>query len=368
MGAEIFKTYLLKSLTFTAKSKDLHKTHTDTAVVILSYNGRQLHKQYLPLIVSESIGRYDVILIDNASTDGTGQYVRENFPDIHLISLPENLGFTGGYMAGIQQIDSKYIVLLSADFEVTPSWFEPLHSLMENDTNIAACQPKVRYIKEREKFEYAGAAGGFIDTLGYPFCRGRIFFTLEEDQGQYDSTMECFWASGGCFFTRTALFKEFGGFDLNFFAHMEEIDLCWRYKNAGYKIMACGDSTVFHLGGSVISYGSPQKIYRNYRNGLIMMMKNMTRTELIFKLPLRIALDIIAAYKALFTGNAKEFGAIAKAHLHVFIGFGKWLNSRSDASKHIKHRNTKGIYKRSIVWDYFAFGCKTFDRLPEKFQ
>lgn len=346
----------------------MHKTGTDTAVVILSYNGLELHKQYLPLILSESSGKYDVVLIDNASTDCTGQYISENYPQVHLITLPVNLGFTGGYMEGIRQIESKYLVLLSADFEVTPGWFEPLHDLMEKDVEVAACQPKIRYIKEREKFEYAGAAGGFIDTLGYPFCRGRIFFTLEEDLGQYNSSMECFWASGGCFFTRTALFKQFGGFDLNFFAHMEEIDLCWRYKNAGFKIMACGDSTVFHLGGSVISYGSPQKIYRNYRNGLIMMMKNMKNSELFFKFPIRLALDIVAAYKALFSGNPKEFAAIAKAHLHVFLQIRKWLKSRGEAKKLVTIRNQKGIYKRSIVWDYFALGHKTFDSLPNTFR
>lgn len=318
--------------------------------------------------MSESAGKYDVVLIDNASTDGTGQFVNDNYPQVHLISLPVNLGFTGGYMAGIQHIEAKYIVLLSADFEVTPGWFEPLHKLMESDEKIAACQPKIRFLKEREKFEYAGAAGGFIDTLGYPFCRGRIFFTLEEDKGQYNSTLECFWASGGCFFTRTALFRQFGGFDLDFFAHMEEIDLCWRYKNAGYKIMTCGDSTVFHLGGSVISYGSPQKIYRNYRNGLIMMIKNMKSPELFIKLPIRLALDIVAAYKALFSGNLKEFGAIAKAHMHVFLHLGKWIRSRNSAKKLVTNRNQKGIYNRSIVWDYFALGGKTFDQLPEKFQ
>lgn len=339
---------------------------TDTAVVILSYNGKKYHRDFLPLIVKEGEGKYDTVLIDNASTDDTADFVRTNFPSVHLLQLPVNLGFTGGYMAGLKQIQAKYIVLLSADFEVTETWFEPLHRVMESDDTIAACQPKIRYQKDRKMFEYAGAAGGFLDTFGYPFCRGRIFFTMEEDLGQYNDTVECFWASGGCFFTRSELFHRLNGFDPDFFAHMEEIDLCWRYKNAGYKIMACGDSTVFHVGGSVISYGSPEKTYRNYRNGLIMMAKNVTWFEAFWKVPVRMHLDAVAAWRAIFTGNFKEYFAIARAHIHFILGTFRWLKKRRQAQKMISKRNAVGIYPQSMVWNYFIRKKTRFSEL-EKF-
>ncbi len=337
---------------------------TDTAVVILSYNGKSYHRDFLPLILEEGKNRYDTVLIDNASTDDTADFITAQFPEVHLIKLPVNLGFTGGYMEGLKQIDAKYVVLLSADFEVTKNWFAPLHALMESDPMIAACQPKIRYQKQKELFEYAGAAGGFIDSLGYPFCRGRIFFTLEEDAGQYNTTTECFWASGGCFVTRKDVFDQIEGFDPSFFAHMEEIDLCWRMKNAGYKIMACGESTVYHVGGSVITYGSPQKIFRNYRNGLIMMIKNMPAKQLLFAFPIRYMLDIVAAYKALFSGNPSEFFAIAKAHLSFLAGLPQWLKKRKTCMKAtVLSPNRKGIYQGSIVKDYFLGGKKQFSQL-----
>jgi len=341
---------------------------TDTAVVILSYNGKPYHEQFLPLIAKEGEGKYDTIVIDNASQDDTAEYVKNNYPTVKLLQLPVNLGFTGGYMEGLKHIRSKYIVLLSADFEVTEGWFQPLHKLMESDDKIAACQPKIRYQKQRELFEYAGAAGGFIDTMGYPFCRGRIFFTLEEDLGQYDDTVECFWASGGCFFTRSELFHRFGGFDPDFFAHMEEIDLCWRYKNAGYKIMACGESTVFHVGGSVITYGSPEKAYRNYRNNLIMMTKNLPFWTMLWKVSARMWLDAIAAWRAILSFKFNEYFPIAKAHIHFFNGCfsGKWFRKRTQANQHTcKDVNTVGIYQRSMVWDYFIKGKKKFSELDK---
>lgn len=342
------------------------RCQTDTAVVILSYNGKKYHSDFLPQILREGAGKYDTVLIDNASTDGTGDFIESTFPGVHLLRLPVNLGFTGGYMAGLKQVQAKYIVLLSADFEVSEGWFEPLHRLMESDESIAACQPKIRYQKDRKMFEYAGAGGGFIDTLGYPFCRGRMFFTMEEDLGQYNDTVECFWASGGCFFTRADLFHRFRGFDPDFFAHMEEIDLCWRYKNAGYRIMACGESEVFHVGGSVISYGSPEKIYRNYRNCLIMMVKNLDAGEVWWKVPLRVHLDAVAAWRAILTGNFKEYFAIAKSHIHFFLGIPVWLRKRREARPAVTVRNRTGIYPHSVVWKYFIGKIHTFSGL-EKF-
>ena len=199
----------------------------DTAVVVLSYNGQDLHKLFFPLLVAESEGCYDVVLVDNASTDDTAAYVAKHFPQVAIVSISVNKGFANGYYLGLQQIKAQYYVLLCADFEITPRWFQPLHILMQEHVDIAACQPKIKYYKEKNKFEYAGAGGGFIDKWGYLFCRGRIFFTLEEDKGQYDDTIEVFWASGGCMFVRSHVYHQLGGLDSDLYAHMEEVDLCW---------------------------------------------------------------------------------------------------------------------------------------------
>jgi GT2 family glycosyltransferase len=343
--------------------KDIIKTLTDTAVVILSYNGSKLHADFLPLIVSESYGKYDVIVVDNASTDDTYQYVSENFPDVQLLRIPVNRGFTNGYIEGLSRIEAKYYVLLSADFEVTHGWFEPLYNLIVSDDKIAAVQPKIRYQKDKKMFEYAGASGAYLDALGYPFCRGRIFFDIEEDLGQYDDICEVFWASGGCCMVRAELYHTYGGLDDDFFAHMEEIDLCWRLKNNGYKIMVCPQSTVYHVGGSVISYGSPQKVFRNYRNGLILLVKNLPLSELLWKLPLRWNLDVIAAYRALFCGKSGEFFAIMKAHLSFLFGIVHWFSKRKESRAGIHSPNLKGIYPGSIVWQYFFKKRKKFTSL-----
>jgi len=341
----------------------MYTTRTDTAVVVLSYNGRNYHEAFFPLLIAESKGRYDVVLIDNASTDDTRSFVQQQFPEVHVIHLPQNKGFTGGYAAGIEQIRSKYLVLLSADFEVSPGWFDPLHSFMEQRPDVAVVQPKILYQREKHMFEYAGAAGGFMDGLGYPFCRGRIFFTLEEDKQQYQQPIECFWASGGCFFIRAELFREFNGLEPDFFAHMEEIDLCWRLKNAGHKVYCIPQSQVYHVGGSVISYGSPQKVYLNFRNGLFMLIKNYGTGELLWKLPVRLLLDVVAAWKGLLSGNTGEFMAIARAHLHFIKGLPLFLKKRRSAKAQRSTPNRTGIYKRSIVWDYFIRRRRTFDQL-----
>jgi GT2 family glycosyltransferase len=343
--------------------KEKIKTVTDTAVVILSYNGSKLHADFLPLIVSESVGKYDVILVDNASTDNTFQFVTENFPDIKLLQIPVNRGFTNGYIESLSQIEATYYILLSADFEVTTGWFNPLHKLIESDHTIAAVQPKIRYQKDKKMFEYAGASGAYLDIFGYPFCRGRIFFDIEEDRGQYDDIKEVFWASGGCFMVKSDLYHRFGGLDDDFFAHMEEIDLCWRFKNNGYKIMICPESIVYHVGGSVISYGSPQKVFRNYRNGLILLVKNLPLSELLWKLPIRWNLDVIAAYRALLCGKSAEFFAIMKAHISFLFGIKKWFRKREKSRANIKNPNLKGIYPGSIVWQYFVNKKKYFSSL-----
>ena len=337
--------------------------HKDTAVVILSYNGTKWHELFLPKIVEQAASGYEVILVDNASTDDTLQYVQQNCPSVKTLQIAVNHGFANGYYEALKQIKAKYYVLLSADFEVTDHWFPPLHQAMERDEMLAACQPKIRYWRDRECFEYAGAGGGFMDKYGYMFCRGRIFFDIEKDHGQYEDNIEVFWASGGCIMMRSELYHKLGGLDNDLYAHMEEIDLCWRLKNAGYKIGYIAKSLVYHVGGSVISYGSPQKLYYNFRNNLILLLKNEKSSRLVWLFPLRFVLDGLAGLRLLFTGNLKHTFIIVKAHFHVYRDFGKWMKRRGENKKMMSRRNEEGIYPRSIVWDYFLLKKKKFTDL-----
>lgn len=323
----------------------------------------------MPLIVAQANAGYEVVVADNASTDDTAAWIQENFPTVHLLRIPVNKGFTGGYVHALDRIRAKYYVLLSSDFEVTEGWFSPLHDAMETIPKLAACQPKIRYWAERDSFEYAGAAGGFIDKWGYLFCRGRIFDTLEKDQGQYDDNVEVFWAGGGCLFVRAEVYHAVGGLDIDLYAHMEEVDLCWRIKNAGYRIGYIGNSTVFHVGGSVISYGSPQKLFYNYRNNLVLLLKNERMSRLLWLLPWRIVLDGISALPLMAQGKWNLVGTILKAHFSFYRHFGMWLKHRKAAQEIVQHPNGASRYSRSIVWDYFAKGKKKFTELgwrPER--
>lgn len=335
----------------------------DTAVVILSYNGKKWHDLFLPLIIAEASSGYEVIVVDNASTDDTLAHVQAHYPEVKTLHIAVNKGFANGYFEALQQISAEYYVLLSADFEVTPRWFPPLIEAMRRYQGLAACQPKIRYWRERAFFEYAGAGGGFMDHLGYLFCRGRIFNDLEKDGGQYDDDIETFWASGGCLMVRSDLYHHVGGFDPDLYAHMEEVDLCWRLKNAGYRIGYIGSSTVYHVGGSVISYGSPQKLFYNFRNNLILLLKNESAARLVWLLPLRLVLDGVAGLQMLAGGRWQETITIIKAHISFYGSFGLWLRKRKAAQKTITHRNKSGIYPKSIVWQYFALRKKTFPML-----
>lgn len=342
-------------------------TRQDTAVVILSYNSRKWHELFLPKIVEQAKDGYDVIVVDHASPDDTAQYVRHHFPYVQLIELKENHGFAWGYAEALKQIQSKYYILLSSDFEVTDNWFPPIHKAMEANASLAACQPKIRYYKDKEYFEYAGAAGGFMDKWGYLFCRGRIFSTLEKDEGQYNNnTNDLFWASGGCFVVRADVYHKLGGLDPDLFAHMEEIDVCWRMKNAGYDIGYVADSTVFHVGGSVITYGSPQKTYYNFRNSMVLLLKNESGARLIWLLPLRLVLDGIAAMQFLAGGKINNILAIVKAHWNFFFNFGKWYKKRRIHKELVTVRSKAGIYKKSIIIQYFLKGKKKFSDLDTK--
>ena len=335
----------------------------DTAVVVLSYNGKKWHELFLPLIVAEAASGYEVIVVDNASTDDTLQYVKDNFPTVRTLQIGTNYGFASGYADALKLIQAKYYILLSSDFEVTEGWYPPLYNAMQRYQGLAACQPKIRYWRDREYFEYAGAAGGFKDKWGYLFCRGRLFHTIEKDHGQYNDDIEIFWASGGCLMVRADLYHKVGGLDDEFYAHMEEVDLCWRLKNAGYKIGYVAGSTVYHVGGSVISYGSPQKLFYNFRNNLILLLKNERSSTLLWLFPLRFILDGLAGLQMLLQGKFKETYTIVKAHFSFYSRAGMWMKRRKACKKLVSHRDEGGIYKKSIVWQYFALRNKTFDKL-----
>lgn len=332
---------------------------------MLSYNSKKLLKQFLPKIINtipkaENVQLY---VVDNASVDQTWEYLDEYFPEVNKIRLDVNKGFTNGYVASLSKIKADYYVLISSDIEVEGNWLLAPIEIMENDRSVAAVQPKIKSYHNRELFEYAGAAGGFIDYLGLPFCRGRLINHLEEDLGQYDSEIEIFWASGACMFLRADLYHQAGGLDNSFFAHMEEIDLCWRLKNMGYKIKYCPSSTVYHMGGFIISYGSPLKVFRNHRNNLIMLIKNMPAQQLLWKLPLRIVLDWLIFFKMLLEGQLKASVGIPKAHWQLIIYAPQWVESRATVQKLVSEPNTTGMYKFSIIWKVLIKGVKKFSNL-----
>lgn len=331
------------------------------AIVILNWNGRRYLEQFLPSVLASTYKDYTLIIADNASTDDSVIFLQKNYPSVGIIQLTQNFGFAKGYNEALKQVDAEYYVLLNSDVEVEPGWIEPIMQLMESDRTIAACQPKILMHTDKSRFEYAGAAGGWIDSFGYPFARGRVFDYCEKDEGQYDNTQSVFWASGAAMFVRSALYQQLGGLDNYFFAHQEEIDLCWRLQLAGYKIMACPASVVYHVGGGTMPKGNERKIFLNFRNNLIMLSKNLPLSAALWKIPFRILLDIISAYKSLFSGNVIYFKAVAKAH----AGFIKWRLFYRNKSNYSGNRKAKltGWYAHSIIWDHFIKGKKTFKEI-----
>ncbi|MEI6407763.1 MAG: glycosyltransferase family 2 protein [Bacteroidota bacterium] len=333
-----------------------------TAVVILNWNGKHLLEQFLPKVIACSPNA-EIVVADNASTDHSVSFVRNAFPSVTIIENSSNNGYAGGYNEALSQVDADYYVLLNSDIEVTPQWIEPVINCFERDQLIAAIQPKIRAFKHRDQFEYAGAAGGYLDRLGFPFCRGRIFEECEIDQGQYDDAREVFWASGACMFVRASIFHECEGFDELFFAHMEEIDLCWRMKNRGYKIMVEPSSVVFHIGGGTLSKSNWRKTYLNFRNNLELIYKNIEDKYLFRSLFMRMTLDGIAAFKFLFTNGFSHFYAIIRAHLHFYRKLPSISQKRRKLKALERNRNSTGVYMGSIVADYFIKGKKTFTDL-----
>ncbi len=331
------------------------------AVVILNWNGQKYLEQFLPFVLSSTYPELEVIVADNASSDESVAFLRKQFSGVRIIENKENFGFAGGYNAALAQVEADYFVLLNSDVEVTPGWLEPVIAQMESDPAVAAAQPKLKDWNDRQLFEYAGAAGGFIDSFGYPFCRGRIFDTVETDQNQYNDISEIFWASGAALFIRSRAWKEIEGFDEHFFAHMEEIDLCWRLKLRGYKVIYCPDSTVYHIGGGTLQTESPYKTYLNYRNNLAMLLKNLPSEKKAFIIFVRFWLDFISLLKFLFEGKLSQVRAINKAHVAFFKDFSRHYKK---AVKDDSMFNSSGKYRGSIVWQYFGKKVRRFSELP----
>ncbi|MEJ8802691.1 glycosyltransferase family 2 protein [Pontibacter sp. H249] len=339
---------------------DYNPAHT--AVVILNWNGLRYLQEFLPSVVAHS-GNCEIIVADNASTDGSVAFVQEQFPQVRIILLDQNYGFCEGYNKALQQVEAKYYVLLNSDVHVPERWIEPVLELMESDENIAVCQPKILSQQHPGFFEYAGAGGGMIDTLGYPFCRGRIFEHLEEDKGQYNDVQEIFWATGACMFVRANVYHGLGGLEPAFFAHMEEIDFCWRARNTGYKVMYNGFSKVYHVGGGTLHKSNPRKTFLNFRNGFALLYKNLPSKELIPTLALRILLDWIAAFRMILAGQTKDAKAVLDAHADLLRNSSYWGRQRK---KHYHKGNfpkLAGVYKGSIVWEYFVRQKRTVKEL-----
>ena len=331
------------------------------AIVILNYSGRKHLETFLPSVMASTYPDAKVIVADNASTDDSVEFLRSNYPEVRVIQLDRNYGFAGGYNQALPQVKSDYYVLLNSDVEVTPGWIEPIIELMERDPSIGACQPKIKMYADKRVFEYAGAAGGWMDYLGYPFARGRVFDTCEVDEGQYDQTEPIFWAGGCALFIRAELYHHLGGLDGYFFAHQEEIDLCWRLQLAGYTVYNCADSVVYHLGGGTLPKGNERKVFLNFRNNLIMMAKNLPVGQSLWKIPYRFLLDTISAWKSLLAGEGVYFLAVLEAH----FGFIKWLLFKRKQSVFPVKRSGKlhGWYTGSVVWQYFVSGKKTFSEI-----
>lgn len=324
------------------------------AVVILNWNGVKLLEQFLPFVVKYS-PEAEIYVADNASTDDSISFVKANFPKVIIIKNDANFGFAKGYNKALKLVDAEIFALVNSDVEVTENWLKPILETFKKEPETAIIQPKILDFKRKEYFEYAGATGGFIDKYGYPYCRGRIFETLEKDNSQYDDNCKIFWASGACFFIRSSAFKELNGFDDDFFAHQEEIDLCWRAFNKGYKAKYISQSVIYHVGGATLQQGNPQKTKLNFRNSLFMLLKNLPKNQLFPVIFIRLILDAIAGIQFLFQGKFKHFLAIIKAHFEFYSLFLSNYKKRAD------FQSEKYYTIKSIVYLYFIKKIKVFN-------
>lgn len=343
-------------------------TKPKVAVVILNWNGLKYLSQFLPGVVASAYPNLEIIVGDNASSDGSVKFLQDSFPTVKVIENDQNYGFTGGYNRVLKQVEADYFILLNSDIEVGPAWIEPVIALMESDEMIAAAAPKIKSFARQNHFEHAGAAGGYIDKFGYPFCRGRIFYEVEEDKGQYDRSGEVFWASGAALFIKKKYWDLSGGFDEQFFAHMEEIDLCWRLKNMGYKIMYCAESEVYHVGGGTLDKENPFKTYLNFRNNLLLLKKNLPFYKSAPIIGLRMWMDMLALARFLNEGKRKDAWAVSRAHQN----FVRKMFSRNKA-RTVKSAgevpalpNLSGMFKGSIVTAFFMQKKTHFKELDQR--
>ncbi|HET6721842.1 MAG TPA: glycosyltransferase family 2 protein [Chitinophagaceae bacterium] len=331
------------------------------AIVILNWNGRNYLEKFLPSVLATAYENIEFIVSDNGSTDDSVSFLQNNFPQVTLIRLDKNYGFAKGYNLALEKIQADYYAIINSDIEVGPGWLSPIINLLEQDKLNAACQPKLLSYNNKNLFEDAGGAGGWLDSFGYPFARGRIFDICEEDKGQYDTTERVFWVTGAAMVIRSEVFHEMNGFDNYFFAHQEEIDLCWRMQLAGYKLFACPSSVVYHVGGGTLPRGNSLKTYLNFRNNQVLLYKNLPWSEKWWKIPFRISLDTISAWKGLLSGDGGYFLAILRAH----FSFWKWVLLKQDQSVFPVKKTGKlyGIYRGNVVWEHFAKGKKYFSQL-----
>jgi riboflavin kinase/FMN adenylyltransferase len=370
-GIEALKQQLHKdrqaSLSFFDHSI-LKKNKAKATIAILNFNTVSYLQEFLPSVSHSSTDDTDVVVIDNASSDESIKYINEWHPEIQVIPLSKNYGFAGGYNKGLAGIDTPYIVLLNSDVQVSENWLDPLVSYLEQNSDVAAVMPKIRSYADQDSFEYAGASGGFLDYLAYPFCRGRIFDSVEEDNGQYDDEEDIFWASGAACVVRTEIFRALGGFDVDYFAHQEEIDLCWRILRSSYRIKIIPSSIVYHVGGGSLDYSSSLKVYLNFRNNLYTLFKNDKAINLVWKLPLRCILDVAASFKYLLSGNVKASWAVIRAGFSFIAAIPKLIQKRKHNSKLIDKiklsQNPKSqFFNKSIVLQYYLYKNRLFSKI-----
>jgi GT2 family glycosyltransferase len=335
-----------------------------TAIVILNWNGIDYLKMFLGTVVKHSLNEETVVYVaDNGSTDGSIEWITDNIKEVKLIILDKNYGFAGGYNKALTEPDADYFVLMNSDIEVTEGWLNPLVSFMDNNSDVASCQPKIKSYSNRDQFEYAGAAGSFIDKYGYPFCRGRIFDKIEKDIGQYDTQIDVFWSSGACMIVRADAWKKCGGFDDVFFAHMEEIDLCWRFNKAGYRVSYLPVATVYHVGGGALPYNSPFKTFLNFRNSLFMLYKNLPDNGLHMILFVRKLLDGLACIMFLLKGNFRYVRSVWQAHIEYYRNISALRTKRRKVKEMETGHLPAPILNKSVVFEFYIKGNKTFDRL-----
>jgi len=332
------------------------------AVVILNWNGVDHLREFMPSVMSSIWPNLEIIVGDNASTDSSVAFIKGAYPNVTVVENDQNYGFTGGYNRILQHVEADYYILLNSDVEVHPGWIAPVIELMESDPKIAVAAPKIKSYLQKDHFEHAGAAGGFIDSFGYPFCRGRMFYEIEEDKGQYEQSDEIFWASGAALFIKKKCWDEANGFDERFFAHMEEIDLCWRLKNRGYKVMYCAQSEVFHLGGGTLNTENPFKTYLNFRNNLLLLKKNLPYWRAVLIISIRYGMDLMAIVRFMNEGKRKDAWAVSKAHQNFLRHVFKREHIRIAKGR----TKLKGMYKGSIVADFFMKKKRSFTALDPK--